>query len=158
MLRDLMVNEGLIADATFKASAAMATGMAVVKNHSNGTADFVSAETADNLYFVQKARIPTGIETARTEFSDWDTAFTNVAKDELVVLYKYPAGSLFGTDAYATGLTNTDKDKVLSVGTDGKLAEATASTVKSVYKFLGLYTENGHTLAKIEVLDTAAAN
>lgn len=158
MLRDLMVNEGLIADATFKADVGMTTGMAVVKNHTNGTADFAAAETADNLYFVQKARIPTGIETALTEFSDWDTAFTGVKEGEPIVLYKYPAGSLFGTDAYAAALTDSDKGKVLSVGTDGKLIKATASTVKSVYKFLGLYTENGHALAKVEVLDTAAAN
>ena len=39
MLRDLMVNEGLVADATFKADVAMATGMGVQKNHADGTAD-----------------------------------------------------------------------------------------------------------------------
>ena len=158
MLRDLMVNESLVADATFKADVAMATGMGVQKNHADGTADFPAAETAVNIFAVQKSRIPVGIETARTEFSDWDAAFNTVAVNEIVVLYQYPAGSQFGTDAFASALTNADKGKVLSVGTDGEWKKATASTVNSAYKFLGLYTENGHTLAKIEVLDTATAN
>ncbi len=158
MLRDLMVNENMAADATFVADAAMATGMAVVKNYTDGTADLPSAETASELYFVQKARIPSGINAYRSEFSDWTTEFNTLVAGEGVVLYKYPAGSVFGTDAYATALTNSDKGKVLSAGTDGKLKKATTSTVSSVYKFLGLYTEGSHTLAKVEVLDTATAN
>ncbi|MEG1563302.1 MAG: hypothetical protein RR365_06200 [Bacteroides sp.] len=158
MLRDLIVNEGLAAEATYKASVAMNTGMAVVENDTAGTADFVAAETGDNLYFVQKARIPVGRDAAGTEFSDWEAAFNTVVKDELLVLYKYPAGSVFGTDAYATNLTNADKGKVVSAGIDGKLGKATAGTVKSVYKFQGLYTDNGHILAKVKVLDAAVAN
>lgn len=158
MLRDLIVNDGIAVDATFVADAAMATGMAVVKNFTDGTADFASAETADGLCFVQKDRTPTGIYASLTQFSDWDTNFNTVAADEGVVLYTYPAGSTFGTDAYAATLTNTDKGKVLSAGTDGKLKVATSTTVSSRYKFLGLYTEGTHTLAKVYVMDTAVAN
>jgi len=158
MLRDLMVDENLAADATFVADAAMTTGMAVVKNFTDGTADFVASESADNLLFVQKARIPTGTNAALTEFSDWYSEFNTVAAGEGVVLYGYPSGSTFATSAYAAGLTDSDKNKVLASGTDGKLKVATASTVSSKYKFLGLGTENSHTYAKVYVLDVATTN
>ena len=158
MLRDLMINENLAVDATFVAKTAMTTGMAVVKNFTDETADFPSAETASELFFVHKERIPTGISASLTEFSDWYSEFNTVAAGEGVVLYEYPVGSTFGTDAYATGLTNTDKGKVLSAGTDGKLKVATTTTVSSRYKFLGLYTEGTHTLAKVYVLENAVAN
>jgi len=153
-----MVDENLAVDATFVAKAAMATGMAVVKNFTDGTADLPSAETASELFFVHKERIPTGISASLTEFSDWYSEFNTIIADEGVVLYGYPAGSTFGTDAYAAGLTDADKGKALSSGTDGKLKVATATTVSSPYKFLGLYTEGTHTLAKVYVLDVATAN
>lgn len=159
MLRDLIVNEGIASDATFAATAELKTGMAVVKDCSAGTAAVPSSETAAELCFVQKERYATGVNAARTQFSDYDTELNTVKNGDKMVLYAYPSGSVFATDQFdATTAVAANVKKVFSAGTNGKLGLATTSTVKSVYEFLGTYSDNGHTLAKFHVLDTAKAN
>lgn len=155
MLREIIVHGNKAADATFKAKTAMKTGVAVQKNYTDGTADLPSAATSANLYFVQKAPIPTGINAARTNMSDYDENFVNVAKDELVVLYQFGPGEEFATDAQTAMDASTDKGKTIEFDTDGSFKAAAAP---SIYRFLGAYDDAGHTLYRIAVLDTAEGN
>lgn len=154
MLRELIAHSGKAADATYKAKTEMKTGMGVVKGE-NGVAAFPEAASAQNIYWVQKARIPVGINASRVNQSDYDTDFVNVAKDELVVLVNYSAGEKFATDAVGT-VTKSDAGKVVEVNTDGTLVVATGP---SIYLYRGEYLDAGnHVLAEIEVLDTAISN
>lgn len=156
MLRDLEVHEILAVDATFKASTELKTGMGVVRNWKTGKASKPAALTSADLVFVQKDRRPTGLNTARTEFSDYEPEFNTVAEDELFVAYVYPANTLFGTDQYDAEALTADTDPTyVAVGTDGKFTTATAA---SIYQFVGIMNDNGHSLAKIRVCDTAGTN
>lgn len=152
MLRDNIINGAKFIDASKKASVALKTGMGVVIT--NGKAALPSAATAADIFVVQKQRIATGVNAARTEFSDYEDEFNTVKADENVLLVKYHAGESFLTDQYAASLTAGVR---VDVGTDGKWAKA-GSTSASVYVFVGTVNDNGHTLAKIEVSDTAAKN
>ena len=157
MLRDIIVNGNIAVDATYKADEAMGTGYAVVKG--DGVAEFPSAETAAELFFVQKDREPVGAYAGLTNFSDYNDMFNTVAAGETIVLCSYPSGSEFATSAYdATTAVAGNINKVFSATTGGLMKKATASTVLSKYLFLGTITDNGHTLAKFRVLDTAIAN
>lgn len=156
MLRDLIVHEQKAAETTYKADVAMATGMAVIKNVTDGTAELPSAETAENLFFTQKERIPTGRNAGVANHSDYDTEFNSIAKDERMALYQYDRGEKFATDAVGS-LTDSDIGKVLSAGTDGKMKVASAA-VASRYQYLGAYNDAGHKLAKIYVLQDATNN
>ena len=158
MLRIIRDHDQKSADATYTANAACVTGMAVVKDTANKLAKFPSAATAENLFFVQKERYASGVNAAYTNLSDYDTAFTNVASGEFVVLYSFDYDEVFATDAF-TGSTLVDADigKTLVANTSGLLTPAT-STATSKYYFEGWFTDNGHKLAKIRVLDTPAAN
>lgn len=154
MLRELITHAQKAAESTYTAASAMKTGMAVIKNV-DGTASFPTAETAANLYFTQKERVPSGINAARTNMSDYDEDFNTIAEGDKVVLCQYAAGEKIAIDGVGT-LTEADKGKVLMAGTDGKLV---VSTVASVYRYEGTYNDaGGHTLAKILVLDTAEEN
>ena len=159
MLRDLIVHDYLAVDSTFAADADMVTGAGVVKDFTAKTAGFPAAETAADIMFVQKARIPTGVNAARTEFSDYDPDFVNVAKGEKITLYHYPADATFGTDQFnVETLTKGNEGKRVAWGEDGK-ATIASSSVASVYVFKGLYEEaKGRTLAEIYVSDTPATN
>ena len=156
MLRELQTNLNKATNAMFKAEVAMVTGMGVVKDYTDKTVGFPSAETADNIFFVNKERIPTGINAGRGDMSDYDTNFTSIAEDEPVKLITPEVGERYAVDQYvATGLA---VGNVMSVGTDGKWEKATASTVLSPYIYDGTYTDNGRTLAIIEVIGKAKAN
>ncbi len=155
MLREIIVHGNKAADATFKAKAAMKTGMAVVKNYKDGTADMPEVATSANLYFVQKAPVPTGINASRTNMSDYDPDFTEVAKGEFVVLYQFGPGEEFATDATTSLDASADVGKTVEFDTDGSIKAAAAA---SIYRYLGEYNDAGHKLSRIAVLDTAAAN
>ena len=158
MVRDLMVNEGKIAPANNKAAAACTTGMGVVIDRATKTFAFPAAATADNIYVVHKERIPTGIYAAQTDFSDYFAQFNTVEQDEFAPLWMYEFGEEFAVDAYdATTVTETNAGKMLAVGTDGKWTVA-GNGVASKYRFVDLWNDAGHTLARIEVLDAAATN
>lgn len=154
MLRELITHAQKAAEATYKAATAMKTGMAVVKNV-DGTASFPSADTAANLYFTQKARVPSGINASRTNMSDYDEDYNAILAEEPVVLCQYSAGEKIAIDG-ASALTDADKGKVLMAGTDGMMV---VSTVASLYRYEGAYNDaGGHSLAKILILDTPVEN
>lgn len=152
MLRDIRTLINKPVPATYKAAAAMKTGMAVVLDDTAGTAKFASSATSANLYFVDKARVPVGIKAAYQNLSDYDEGYINVAKDEYVKLKKYLPGDEFATDAKGTGAT---VGKTVAAGADGKLVNATSA---SPYLYVTDYNDNGHELMLIRVLDTPVAN
>ena len=154
MLRELQVIKDKPAIASYKAGeTTISTGMAVVKNETDKTFEFASAETAADLYFVDKERIPTGINAARGDISDYDADFTTLKENDFGKLIAYLPGERFATDQYIeSGLTAGVR---VSVDTDGKLKK---STIASKYVFKGFYDDNGHKLAIVEVSDTAVAN
>ena len=156
MLRELQVTKDKPANSMYKSGEEkIVTGMAVVKNEANKTFEFASAETAADLFFVDKERVPSGINAARGDMSDYDEDFTALKENEFGKLIAYYVGERFAVDQYVeSGLVEGVR---VSVGTDGKLIKATG-TVESKYVFKGFYDDNGHKLAIIEVSDTPAKN
>ena len=155
MLRELINHGGKAAEATYVAATEMKTGMGVVKNI-DGTCSFPAEPTSANIYLVEKARIPTGVNTGRTNLTDYEDEFVTVYKDAHVKLNEYDFGEVFGTDQFADGLTDGDKGKTLHVGVDGKWAVAATA---SKYMFNGFYMDAGrHKMAEIAVLRDAVAN
>ncbi len=154
MLRELQVTKDKPANSMYKAGEEkIVTGMAVVKNETNKTFEFAAADTASDLFFVDKERIPTGANAARTNISDYDEDFVTLKENEFGKLIAYYAGERIATDQYVeTGLTDGVR---VAVGTDGKIKKA---TVASRYIFKGFMDDAGHKLAIIEISDTAAAN
>ena len=102
MLRDLIINGAKAPDAMHKAKVALVTGMAVVKEDSvtDKFANISSTETVADIYFVDKERIPTGINTAKGDMSDYDEDFVNIKANEFVTLDKYIPGERFATDQF----------------------------------------------------------
>ena len=156
MLRELQVIKDKPALASYKAGEEIiSTGMAVVKNETDKTFEFATAETATDLYFVDKERIPTGINAARENMSDYDEDFTTLKEGEFGKIISYLPGERFAVDAYVEeGIAQGVR---LSANTAGKIVKA-AATVPSKYVCGGFYTDNGHKLVIIEVSDTADKN
>ncbi len=155
MLREVQTNAQKTTDAMYKADVAMVTGMAVVKNRVDMTADIPTAATTEGFYFVTKERIPTGINCTRGDMSDYDTNFTDIAQNEFVKLIIPEVGEKYGTDQFvATGLTKGDALMI----TDGKFVKATASTVPSKLIYGGVFNDAGHSLALVEITDKAVTN
>lgn len=154
MIRELQVTMNKPANAMYKAGEEkIITGMAVVKNEANKTFEFASAETAADVFFVDKERVPSGYNAARGDMSDYDEDFVTLKENEMGKLIAYYVGERFAVDQYVeTGLVEGVR---VSAGTDGKLAKA---TVASKYVFKGFVDDNGHKLAVIEVSDTTATN
>lgn len=151
MLRDNIVNGAKFVDATHKATVELKTGMGVVIGETG--VELPATATGVDVFVVQKQRIPTGINAAKSEFSDYEAEFNTVKANESVLLVKYHAGESFLTDQFDT---MTVGNRAV-VGTDGKW-EAATDTKTSIYVFKGTVNDNGHTLAKIEVSDTADKN
>ena len=154
MLRELQVTKDKPANSMYKAGEEkIITGMAVVKNETKKTFEFASAATATDIFFVDKERVPSGINTTRDNMSDYDKDFVTLKENEFGKLIAYNPGERIATDQYTeTGLVEGVR---VAAGTDGKLAKA---TVASRYVFKEFLTDNGHKLAVIEVSDTAVAN
>ena len=130
MLRELQVTKDKPANSMYKAGEEkIVTGMAVVKNETSKTFEFASAATATDVFFVDKERVPSGVNAARGDMSDYDDDFVTLKENEFGKLIAYYPGE--------------------------RLAKATAA---SRYVFKGFWTDNGHKLAVIEVSDTAVAN
>ena len=82
MIRELQVTMNKPANAMYKSGEEkIITGMAVVKNETNKTFEFPTEETASNLFFVDKERIPTGSNCARVDMSDYDEDFVKLPRD-----------------------------------------------------------------------------
>lgn len=154
MIRELQVTMNKPANAMYKAGEEkIITGMAVVKNEANKTFEFASAETAADVFFVDKERVPSGCNAARGDMSDYDEDFVTLKENDFGKLIAYYVGERFAVDQYVE--TDLVEGVRVSAGTDGKLAKA---TVASKYVFKGFVDDNGHKLAVIEVSDTTATN
>ena len=153
MLRELQVINGKNVDAMYKTDVALVTGMAVKKNFTDKTVDMPTAATVDGFFFVNKQRIPTGLNCARGDMSDYDVNFTNVEIGEFVDLVTPMIGERYATDQFiATGLVD---GVALMVGVDGKFAKATAP---SRFIYGGTFNDAGNTLAIVEVSATTVTN
>lgn len=158
MLRDFIINGAKAPNAMYKAKTEMVTGMAVVKEDT-ATDKYVKTtdiESAADIFFVDKERIPTGVNTAREDMSDYDPNFVNIKADEFVSIDKYHAGEKFGTDQYDSTFTDDLAIDTRIAFKGGKATKAT--TVASPYLFKGFHNDNGHKLAQIAVSDTPAQN
>ena len=157
MIRDMRRNGAQPKDTMHKAEVAMVTGMGVVIKDAT-TVALPSAETASNVYVVTKERIPTGINAARVDMSDYDEDF--VKAGEFIGLERYTDGEKFATDQFKA--EDFGEGAVagfaVSVGADGKWQKATASTVLSKYVFDGFHNDNGHKLIMVRVEADAIKN
>ena len=146
-------------DTMHKAEVAMVTGMGVVIKDAT-TVALPSAETASNIYVVTKERIPTGINTARVDMSDYDEDFVNIKAGEFIGLERYTDGEKFATDQFKA--EDFGEGAVagfaVSVGVDGKWQKATVSTMPSKYVFDGFHNDNGHKLVMVRVEADAIKN
>lgn len=148
MIRDIRRNGAQPKDTMHKAGTNMKTGMGVVIKDTT-TVVLPGEEVVANVYFVTKERIPTGVNAARTNMSDYDDDFVNVVKDEFVGLERYTDGEKFATDQFkAEDFNNELKGKPVAVGVDGKLIKATKA---SKYVFEDFFMDNGHKLVLIRV-------
>ena len=158
MIRDMRRNGAQPKDTMHKAEVAMVTGMGVVIKDAT-TVALPSAETASNIYVVTKERIPTGINTARQDMSDYDDDFVNVKAGEFIGLERYTDGEKFATDQFKAEDFGESAVQgfAVSVGADGKWMKA-GSTVASKYVFDGPHDDNGHKLVMIRVEADAIKN
>ena len=158
MIRDFIINGAKAPDAMHKAKVDMVTGMAVVKEDSatDKYANITADETVADIYFVDKERVPSGVNAARGDMSDYDEDFVNIKADEMVSLDKYAPGEKFGTDQFDD--TSLVSDIAVDTRVSFKDGKAMKATIASPYIFKGFYNDNGHTLAQILVSDTAVAN
>jgi hypothetical protein len=149
MIRDMRRNGAQPKDTMHKAAVDMVTGMGIVITSST-TVDLPTEETASNIYVATKERIPTGLNAARTDMSDYDDDFVKIAKDELIGLERYTDGEKFATDQYVAADFGDDAVAGfgVSVGTDGLWKKA---TVSSKYIFDGIHNDNGHRLVMVRV-------
>ena len=159
MIRDMRRNGAQPKDTMHKAEVAMVTGMGVVIKDAT-TVALPSAETANNVYVVTKERIPTGINTARVDMSDYDEDFVNIKAGEFIGLERYTDGEKFATDQFKA--EDFGEGAVagfaVSVGVDGKWQKATVSTMPSKYVFDGFHNDNGHKLVMVRVEADAIKN
>ena len=156
MIRDMRRNGAQPKDTMHKAEVNMATGMGVVIKDAY-TVTLPSDESASNIYVVTKERIPTGINAARTDMSDYDDDFVKIRAGEFVGLERYTDGEKFATDQFKASDFSDDAVAgfAVSVGTDGVWAK---STVASKYIFDGFHDDNGHKLIMIRVEADVVAN
>ena len=158
MLRTIIENDGKLVLGGFKTAGAYKTGMGVTKDEATGVATIPSAETGTNLYVLDKERIPTGVNAARTDMSDYDDDFNTYASGEQCKLRVFGANEKFAVDQYdATACVAANAGKYAAVGTNGKWTIA-ASATDSEYVFLGLHNDAGHILALIEGVKAVGNN
>ena len=159
MIRDMRRNGAQPKDTMHKAEVAMVTGMGVVIKHAT-TVALPSTDTASNVYVVTKERIPSGINTARVDMSDYDEDFVNIKAGEFIGLERYTDGEKFATDQFKAGDFGEGAVAgfAVSVGVDGKWQKATVSTMPSKYVFDGFHNDNGHKLVMVRVEADAIKN
>lgn len=158
MLRDFRINGAKAPDAMHKAKTKMVTGMAVVKEDTI-TDKFVKiteTETVADILFVDKERVPTGVNAARGDMSDYDPDFVYIEANETVTIDKYSVDEKFGTDQYLE--SDFTAETAIDTRVSFKNGKAMKATIDSPYVFKGLYNDNGHTLIQIELSDTAVKN
>lgn len=156
MIRDMRRNGAQPKDTMRKAVVDMVTGMGVVKTEDK-TVNLPTAETASNVYVVTKERIPTGINCARKDMSDYDDNFVKIVAGESIGLERYTDGEKFATDQFKAEDFGDDATTGfgVSVGTDGLWMKA---SVESKYIYDGIHNDNGHKLVMIRVEADAVTN
>lgn len=159
MIRDIRRNGSQPKDTMHKAGVDLVTGMGVVIKDA-ATVKLPDSETASNIYVATKERIPTGINASRTDMSDYDEDFVNIAKGEFLGLERYTDGEKFATDQFkASDFSESVADgTAVSVGADGKWQKATASSMPSKYVYEKDFNDNGHKLIMIRVEADAVTN
>lgn len=159
MIRDMRRNGAQPKDTMHKAYVDMVTGMGVVIKDATSVT-LPSAETATNIYVATKERIPSGINAARQDMSDYDKDFVSIKAGEFIGLERYTDGEKFATDQFKAEdfADEATTGFAVSVGADGKWQKATASTMPSKYVFDGIHTDNGHKLVMIRVEADAIKN
>lgn len=154
MIRDMRRNGAQPKDTMHKAGVAMVTGMGVVIKDKE-TVVFPAEEMVANIYVATKERVPSGVNAARANMSDYDEDFTKIAKGEFMGLERYTDGEKFATDQFKAEDFNDElKEKPVAVGSDGKWMKATKA---SKYVFEDFHMDNGHKLAMIRVEADAVA-
>ena len=152
MLRELQTNLLKTTDAMYKADVAMVTGAAVIKNFVDKTADVPAAKTVDGFYFVNKERVPIGINSAKGDMSDYEDDFTKIKANEPIKLIIPEVGERYATDQYTkTGLAVGDALMI----TGGKFVKA---DVASRHIYGGEFNDAGHALAIVEITAVAKTN
>lgn len=149
MLRRLQVHVHKAADASFKSATPMVRGRLVQKDFATGTA--IVPASQDELFFVNKDDYPIGLMTYEGELSSYDPRLDNIQAGEPVVLEKPMHGEIYGTTEYIPdGLVEGDYLEVETAGQDaGKLKKSTGVTG---FRYRGTKNDNGHTLARVEVV------
>lgn len=148
MLRELQTISGKNADAMLTAGEAMVRGMGVVK--SGTEAVLPAALTCDNIFFVTKETIATGLLSVQGELSEYTADFENIAEDEPVVLVKPFVGERYAVDQFAT--EKPVAGDYLMVGTDGKFITAVSTNV-SRFLCTGNYDDAGNACIAFEVVE-----
>jgi hypothetical protein len=151
MLRELQVTKDKPANSMYKCGEdKLTTGSAVVLDDVNKNFAFPTANRAGDLFFVDKERIPTGLNAVRTDVSDYDEDFTTVKANEFAKVIAYYVGERFATDQFVkAGLAVNDR---VVANNQGQLIKGTNSR----YVFKGLFNDAGHELAIIQVSDALA--
>lgn len=149
MLRELQaITPGKHAPTTYKAAEDMKAGMLVTLNDVDGTAEIPADETITDLYWVTKERIPTGLNAARADISDYDEEFINIKEGELVKVVPIYTAERYATDQFDEALAVGDKVTAVA----GKATKATGS---ALLKCVGDFNDNGHALKIIVKVDPA---
>lgn len=159
MLRDIRRNGAQPKDTMHKAAVAMVTGMGVIKNDTKSKKEvkLPTEETTTNICLVTKERVPSGMNAAKQNMSDYDEDFVNIKKDEFVGLEVYTDGEKFATDQFkAEDFNDYEVGKTVAVGVDGKWMKTTKGTSRFLYA--GDFVDNGHKLIMIEVVADPVAH
>ena len=125
------------------------TGMVVVVDEENGTVRFPSEVMVSNFSFLDKERVPTGLNTARGDMSDYEEDFNLIVHGERVKVVNFlPETDVFGTDQFDP---TVQVENWLVATTNGKLrAKFPEEEIKPIYQCVGFYDDNGHTLCMVK--------
>lgn len=150
MLRELQALTDKHAPTMYKAAEDMKAGMLVAVNETAGTVDLPASETTTDLYWVTKERIPTGVNAARVDFSDYEDEFINIKKGEFCKVIPIYTFERYASDQFGPGVSVGDM--VASVK-----GVITKTTKAACLKCVGKIQDNGHELVVIKKVDPAAA-
>ena len=159
MLRELLVQDiGRPAPSyfTLNASGGAVTGMGVViTNAAALEVGFPGSATDTNVYFLEKERIPTGINAAYPNLPDTFEEFVTIPNGAKVKMRHYLPGEMIATDQINTTNVNAIVNATyLAVGTDGKLdTTANSGADASKIQFMGKEVIGGIDMYKILFLD-----
>ena len=158
MIRELLVQDyGHPAPSYYTINASDAkTGMGVViTNAAALEVGYPEAAADENVYFLHKERIPTGINTAYTYLPDTFDEFVNITNGAKVKMRHYLPGEMIATDQINASNVNAIVNAAfVKVGTDGKIdVTANSGADASKMKFMGKEVIGGIDMYKILFLD-----